>query len=260
MPETYAHFSFGKLVYNYLDVDLQNIISKNMDLYNIGVHGPDIFFYNDPFGKNHVKKIGHEQHKVSAINFFKEAKKIINKYPNQKETLSYIAGFISHYMLDTECHPYIRTIEDQGFIHSDVETEFERILMEKDGLSPYSHIPTKHIISKPDYAECISLFYDEIKKDEVLKSLKSMKFILNLLVSLRHIKPLLNNSLIKRKGNEYYVGLIMSKNPIDELKKSNEVLIDLYNKAIIPTAEIINEYYKNLNNEYLNERFDRNFG
>jgi len=67
-------------------------------------------------------------------------------------------------MLDTECHPYIRTLEDQGFIHSDVETEFERILMEKDGLSPYSHIPTKHIISKPDYAECISLFYDEIKK------------------------------------------------------------------------------------------------
>ena len=48
MPGTYAHYAFGKKVLEQVDDEVSKIISKNIDLFFIGLHGPDIFFYYKP--------------------------------------------------------------------------------------------------------------------------------------------------------------------------------------------------------------------
>ena len=48
MPGTYAHYAFGKKVLAQVDDEIKNIILKNMDLFLIGLHGPDILFYYKP--------------------------------------------------------------------------------------------------------------------------------------------------------------------------------------------------------------------
>ena len=53
MPTTYAHDLFGQKVYRQLPDQVKEIIRKNGELYRIGLHGPDIFFYYFIF-KNHV--------------------------------------------------------------------------------------------------------------------------------------------------------------------------------------------------------------
>ena len=45
MPGTYALYAFGKKVLAQVDDEIKNIILKNMDLFLIGLHGPDILFY-----------------------------------------------------------------------------------------------------------------------------------------------------------------------------------------------------------------------
>lgn len=45
MPTTYAHDLFGQKVYRQLPDQVKEIIRKNGELYRIGLHGPDIFFY-----------------------------------------------------------------------------------------------------------------------------------------------------------------------------------------------------------------------
>ena len=45
MPTTYAHYRFGKEVTEALPRGLQNTIEYHRDLYDIGLHGPDILFY-----------------------------------------------------------------------------------------------------------------------------------------------------------------------------------------------------------------------
>ena len=46
MPAGYAHYIFGEKVLASLDCQYQELIQRHLDLYHIGIHGPDILFYN----------------------------------------------------------------------------------------------------------------------------------------------------------------------------------------------------------------------
>lgn len=260
MPTTYAHYTFGKEVLKIIDEDLKKIINENIVLFNIGLHGPDILFYYEPLKSNDISKMGHEIHSQNADVFFERAKKIINNCECFDAACAYIMGFICHYMLDSQCHPYINQKEN-GLSHSEIETEFDRALMIKNNLNPISFKPTAHIIPKEDYAQCISMFFERTDKDKILKALKSMKFYLNLLVAPGRIKRSLIIAGLKISGNyEGMIGLVMKYEPEEASKEISENLLDLYYKAVEPTGKLMNEFYKNIkNNDKINERFNRNF-
>lgn len=47
---------------------------------------------------------------------------------------AYLYGYLCHFMLDSECHPYIDLyMEEKDLGHLEIETDFDRYLMEKDG-------------------------------------------------------------------------------------------------------------------------------
>ncbi|MFA9422429.1 MAG: zinc dependent phospholipase C family protein [Sedimentibacter sp.] len=262
MPTTYAHYSFGKQVINLLNEDLKKIISNNMDLFNIGLHGPDVLFYYKPLKSNDISKIGHEIHNKNAVVFFENAKSIISECDDFNGACAYIVGFICHYMLDSQCHPYIGQQEKKWLSHSEIEVEFDRVLMMKDNLDSLAFIPTSHIVPSENNAQCISMFFEGTDKKIILKALKSMKFYLNLLVAPGHLKRFIIIEALRISGNyESLSGLIMKYEPEESSKKTNEKLLDLYGKAVVPTGELINEYYQNIkNHDKINERFNRNFG
>lgn len=56
MPTTYAHDLFGQKVYRQMPEEVKKVIRENGELYRIGLHGPDIFFYYFIF-KNHVSGV-----------------------------------------------------------------------------------------------------------------------------------------------------------------------------------------------------------
>ena len=56
MPSTYAHYRFGQEVLKELPNDIKKIIIENKELYDIGLHGPDILFYYLPCTKKQEKK------------------------------------------------------------------------------------------------------------------------------------------------------------------------------------------------------------
>ncbi len=262
MPTTYAHYTFGQEVLKVLDDDIKMCIDKNMDLFNIGLHGPDILFYYKPLKSNEISKIGHNLHNLSAKGFFDNARKVINNCSDNEAACAYICGFICHFMLDTQCHPYIRQKESDKLTHGTIETEFDRMLMIKNNLNPVSFKPTFHIHPSFGNAEIISGFFDEVSKEDVLKALKSMKFYLNLLAAPGFIKRNLIIAGLKASGNyDGMIGLIMNYEPAEECKDINEKLFELYNEGIGITADLVKEYLKGIKiNEKLNERFNRNFG
>lgn len=77
MPTTYAHDAFGKIVYQKLPEEMKQIIGNERTAYLIGLHGPDILFYNRPFCKNPISQKGHEMHEELASVFFSACKKNI---------------------------------------------------------------------------------------------------------------------------------------------------------------------------------------
>ena len=46
MPTTYTHDLFGKKVYRQLPEEIRKVIRENGNLFRIGLHGPDILFYD----------------------------------------------------------------------------------------------------------------------------------------------------------------------------------------------------------------------
>ncbi len=266
MPTTYAHYTFGKTVLKELNEEIRESITKNIELFNIGLHGPDILFYYKPLKSNKVNKLGNEIHKLNANIFFENAKEKISSNDDFNKAFAYIAGFICHYMLDSQCHPYIRLKENQ-ISHNEIETEFDRYIMIRDNLDPITFKPTSHIVPNIENAKCISEFFSDIRPEEMLKALKSMKFYLNILVAPKPILRALLIGALKISGSKDKIDLIKKHSPNEECNDINHELIQLYNEVIKPAAILIEEYYNMFGgtfkcgiNEKVNERFNRNFG
>ncbi len=262
MPSTYAHYIFGEKVLYNLDGEVKELIYKHLPLFHIGLHGPDILFYYKPLSSNPVNQTGHRIHEEPACSFFQRAEIIINSCTAPEAGCAYILGFICHFMLDSQCHPYIKKkTEETKLSHAEIETEFDRLLMVENNLNPLSYKPTGHIITKIEYAECISWFFEEINEEKILSSLKSMKRYLNFLVSPGKLKRFFIVKALKLTGNyENMAGLLMNYQPNPACENISMSLKALYSSAIIPTRDLINEFYENIHSsKSLNSCFQRNF-
>ena len=70
MPTTYAHYKFGKEVISALPRPLRSTVENHRELFDIGLHGPDILFYNRPYIHSKINRLGSAMHKERADIFF----------------------------------------------------------------------------------------------------------------------------------------------------------------------------------------------
>ena len=266
MPSTYAHYRFGKEVYKRLPDDIRELIGDEKRLFLIGLHGPDILFYYKPLGRNQVNSIGFDMHDRPACEFFDRALCELekNRAANTNAMRAYIYGFICHYALDHACHTYVEEkIHESGVSHTEIEVEFDRMLMTMDGLDPLSHKLTEHISTDMRSAAAISHFFPELKAEDIQRSLKSMITYNNLLVAPGSFKRALLYSVLFLSGNYGDMhGLIVNRKPNPKCTDSNEKLLGLYKAAIPCCISDILHFTQVLENggDKLDERFSHTFG
>ena len=183
MPTTYAHYRFGCDALATMPQDLQHIVQKYRQLYDFGVHGPDLLFYDKPFASTRINQIGYESHERTGVDFFTQAAKALRASNRKEAALSYLLGVLCHFTLDRECHPYVAEKEETGASHSEIESSFDRYLMEKDGLDPLRHNVTQHLIPSQLSALVISDFYPPLTPKEIFHTEKSMVFYLKALIA-----------------------------------------------------------------------------
>ena len=117
MPGFLTHYIAGKAVFQSLPAEIQQPIKNGERLYNLGTHGPDIFFYYFPgLFRKRTKGVAVEQH-VSNLGLFlvEMAKHAKNAAPSDKDVVfAYTAGFLLHYVVDVHAHPYVyaKTLKD----------------------------------------------------------------------------------------------------------------------------------------------------
>ena len=69
MPTTYTHYRFGKDVLDALPRRIRTAMETNRELFDIGLHGPDILFYYRALIPNSVSGQGYGMHKQMADLF-----------------------------------------------------------------------------------------------------------------------------------------------------------------------------------------------
>ena len=90
MPAAYAHYVFGKKVFQELSGTEKEIIRKGEDAFLLGLHGPDLLFYYFPLCKNRINQQGVKLHKKIAAEFFELGRK---RYKEDQDSASVIHTF-----------------------------------------------------------------------------------------------------------------------------------------------------------------------
>lgn len=258
MPSTYAHYRMGQEVAKQLTGSVRETIMDNKELYDIGLHGPDILFYYYPLKANSVNSIGYGLHEHSGKFFFERAARIIKTSSDEKAALAYIYGFICHFTLDSTCHEYIdEKIAKSGVSHTEIEVEFDRSLMEEDGLDPVRHELTGHIIPSIRNAKVIAPFFVRTNPEQIETALKGMIQNNHLLLTTSRLKRTLIYALLCLTGNYKEMhGLMVNFKANPACEDSTRRLRQLYKVAEERAVCLINEYNKYLSKEEkLNELY-----
>lgn len=145
MPGFTTHYIMGMKAYNDMpQTSLKFIIAKYRWLYQLGLQGPDIFFYNLPVLRHRDhRNVGSHMHEHLVNDFFRccfENLTKIESRQQREEGLAYMCGFLCHYVGDSICHPYVYgrieyDIDHPGGyyhgLHAQLENDLDALLLYK---------------------------------------------------------------------------------------------------------------------------------
>lgn len=209
MPSIITHELFAQEALKAAPANLKNTIQHYPKEFSIGSSGPDLFFYYNAWPWMDQKKgkvishLGSQIHSDYIQDFFAEVfiKTKMNPTPAK---LSYLCGFLCHWALDKEAHPYIfnqtgDTSTKQGINdHRRFESHLDYlILKELKGVS-ISKYPsyrllkfnqeTTHAIYDFYLSPLHKVFQYDLSKSDIEKSLQHFEGIQKFLYDPHQVK------------------------------------------------------------------------
>lgn len=261
MPGNYAHYRFGSQILPTLPADVRRPIQRFRRLYDVGLHGPDLFFYYNILMDTPVGKLGKKYHRMAGREFFGMACRRLRLEPTEAGQ-AYLYGVLAHYCLDAACHPFINEVIADGKIgHVEMETEFNRYLLALDGKSePQTFDTSPHM--KLTKGECVTVssFYPGADPGHILQSLKTMASVTKLLAT-----PTGPRRNVLEKGAavvaKKFTPFIMGKLPNENCAHLNEELKNRYDQAAENYAVLLEQLTAHMTyNASFGEEFDPTFG
>lgn len=264
MPAFYAHQRFGNDVFRQLPEAYQTLINKEKDLFNIGLQGPDPFFYFRPLTKNPVTRLGSKLHHLSGRQFFG---KLI---PYNEPEKVYLTGVLCHFMLDSTCHGYVWAKTKEGpASHEEIESDFERFLLERDGKEPASTKVTGDFHPSVRSAKAMAAVYSEaipaISWPLVEDDLGDVVLFQNFLLCPGEAKRKSLMALFRLMKIDRSVGGHIVKNePDPACGESSEELMKRYETALEKAVPFVEAYLDTADTEAIcamltNEKFTCDF-
>ena len=263
MPSTYAHRRFGADVLVQLPRELREKITPYRPLYDMGLHGPDLMFYYRALQSNPVNRLGNAMHEQPGRVFFTRARGVVNTAHNKNAALAYALGFVCHFALDSTCHPYVeRYTRESGVSHCEIETEFDNMLLRRDGYDPLTFFTASHIHPSAENARVIAPFYRDISEQTALEALKGMITVHKVLQASNPVKRWVVLTGMKVLGKyDGMHGLVANPQPNPQCTESNRKLDALYAKALPLAERLLLEYVAKLDtDEPLDAAYDHTFG
>ncbi len=229
MPSSYAHYRFGVKVLEKMDPAVRRKVQKFRNVYDTGLHGPDLFFYYNPLFRTSTGALGKKFHAQTGDAFFSAAARRLKLNPSEVGRV-YLYGVLGHYCLDRSLHPLVNATVQEGKIgHVELETEFDRFLLTRDGKIP-PHVQDFSGHMHLSRGECVTVsgFYPGSSPSDILRSVGNMARFTRLFASRN------------RKTTEMLVGLagkeakqmLMTRCPNYNCDYLDEPMMDLYDQAL----------------------------
>ena len=240
MPGSYTHYRFGRDVLPLLPVELHARIDSHRSLFDLGLHGPDIFFYYNPLRKNPVNRLGHRMHTESGQAVFRRFAALDD---GTNASFAYLAGFLCHFALDSLCHGYVEEMTAMGMSHTLLEAQLDRAFLLRDGRDPLTADLAAHIRPKSQNVRVISRFFPQLTENHVERTLKDVVFYHKLLLAKQKPKRATLN-LVFRVANlqDGFGAMVMRENEVPACVPMVKHLQELHEEAIPAAVELISRY------------------
>lgn len=282
MPGFTTHYLFGVKAYNDQPNNyLKHVISKYRWLYQLGLQGPDIFFYNIPILRHRdYRNVGSYMHDHLVNAFFRTCLKEISgirSKQQREQAIAYYTGYLCHYVADSVCHPFVygriqNEAESKGLgihgLHAQLENDIDALLLrkfKKKKPSEFNQMATiclngqelqfiSHFLSK-----CINETYYPITESNnfqvtdgmVRRSIYAIRFGGRLLSDPAGRKQ----STVRVFESMFFIGAVASKKLVTDQKPQNvrkilnldhEVWINPWNKRLASTDSFVDLYHRTL--------------
>ena len=258
MPATYAHYRFGSQMLQLMPADMGRTAKRYRRLYDVGLHGPDIFYYYPPGIPGKTRMLGYRFHLQSGKEFFGRVCRTLRLEPSEAAQ-AYLYGVLCHYALDAACHPYVEEQCRDGLLsHSRLETEFDAFLFEKDGNRTTDL--SRHIRLAKGESQTITRFYPGAQTKQVEDSVKSMAAIRKLL-ALPEADPRRWLTKAVSAVSREFAHMVMGPEPDIRCQALLEPLLGCYEQAVERFPGMLNQLGAHLTyNAPLGEEFSPIFG
>lgn len=260
MPAVYAHYRMGMALLPTMPADVRRTIQRFRRLFDVGLHGPDILFYLNPIIRTNVGALGSKFHSQTGREFFQRTCRIA-RLEKSEAAQAYLYGVLCHYVLDSACHPFVIGQVARGVaVHTRIEAEFDRFLLETDGkLPPEAQDLSGHL--QLTYGECetVAKFYPGITTRNVQDCIRNMTAVLKLFAT-----PDGARRTVLRKGLSLFgpraKGLLTPTAPDPVCRRLDRPLLELYDKAIADFPIYLNQLQAHLTyNGLFEEEFTKTF-
>ena len=249
MPAAYAHITFGREVLNSLPAPLQDLIKEHFDAFALGVHGPDLLFYYRPLFPNKTSDIGYRLHFEKASPFYGRARAVYYTRGRRASDKAYLFGFLCHFALDSTAHPVVNAKLERSpeVTHTETESSFDRLLLEREGKDPLSSDLVAHIHPSEELADIAAAYYClPVRKTK--KALRSILFYNRLLRAPKKGKRRLVNGVLKLTGNYREMhGMMIPFEKDERCADSDGELAEAFARAVPKACELIAAYDGYLN-------------
>lgn len=255
MPASYAHYRFGREILPQLPEDARQCIRRFRRMYDMGLHGPDIFFFYNPLMKTAVGDLSGRFHRQTGREFFAYA----CTQANSEAAQAYLYGLLAHYCLDSVSHPFVQQKVTQGETsHGLMESEFDRYLMTMDGIPE----PSLYDLSpklKLTRGECMTVaaFYPGATGGNVNLSVKNMALMHKFGASKNRART---GKILKKLKPSLLDGLIPAQ-PLEGYTRMNSELLVRFNRAMKHYVPMLQQLRAHMTTEAeLGEEFLPDFG
>lgn len=241
MPSGYAHYRFGTQILSMMPADVRGPILRHRALFDMGLHGPDFLFFHHFLKKTALYQLGSDYHEKSGQDFFAQACNYVKEHPSEG-AYSYLYGLLAHYCLDSGCHPFVYDMtDDTDLSHSELETEFDRYLMQLDGIKkPHETNISRHMKLKKEEYALVAGFFPEASSKDVTHCIRNMALSQQLLT----IPTPLGHGVVVTftwvaGGNTS--GKVMTVGPNPKCDHLNKKLLGLYEQALVKFPSLLEQ-------------------
>lgn len=261
MPATYAHYRMGVALLPTMPADVRRTIQRFRRLFDVGLHGPDILFYLNPVMRNGIGVLGARFHGQTGREFFQRTCRIA-RLEKSEAAQAYLYGVLCHYVLDAICHPFIlEQVSRNVAVHSRIEAEFDRFLLEADGrIPPESQDLSTHLHLTYGECETVAKFYPGITTRNVQDSLRHMITVLKLFAAPDGVRRTVLQKSLSLLGPRVK-GMLTPAAPDPVCAHLDPPLLELYNKAVEAFPIYLSQLQAHLTyNGLFEEEFTKTFG